>query len=268
MKAISSRDNPLIKHWRGLLDDARYRRQSGASLLDGAHLLQAAADAGIALRCVAVTAQARARDEVVGLLDNLVPTRCELVELSEPLMRQVSPVETPSGIVAEIELPAASSGLDPGRDVLFLERIQDAGNLGTLLRTAAAAGLRQVKLSPACVHVWSPKVLRAGMGAHFVLGIEEDVVGADLLASWSAPSIATSLATDAHDLYALDLRPPCLWLFGSEGSGLSGALCAAASLRARIPMAVGSESLNVAAAAAVCLFEQSRQRRAGAAHSA
>lgn len=268
MKAISSRDNPLIKHWRGLLEDARYRRQAGASLLDGAHLLQAAADAGVALRCVAVTAQARGREEVIGLLENLVPARCEIVELPDALMRQVSPVETPSGVLAEIALPVATSGLDQARDVLFLERIQDAGNLGTLLRTAAAAGVQQIKLSPGCVHVWSPKVLRAGMGAHFVLDIEEEVSGADLLASWMSSSIATSLSADARPLYALDLHGPCLWLFGSEGAGLSEVLCAASRIRTRIPMAAGSESLNVAAAAAVCLFEQYRQRHAGTPQSA
>lgn len=260
MKQITSRDNPVFKRLKALAEDARFRRAEQATLLDGPHLLEAAAQTGAVITRVAVTARAMGRDEIIGLIDNLAPSRCELIELPENLLRAISPVEAPSGIVAEIRVPPSTGNAIDTMDALALEGVQDAGNLGTLLRTAAAAGIRQVLLSPGCAQAWSPKVLRAGMGAHFSLQISEQVELPEALERWRAQIIATSLGVAAENLYALDLRTPTLWLFGSEGAGLSPALSARATHLARIPMAGQTESLNVAAAAAVCLFEQLRQR--------
>ncbi len=151
----------------------------------------------------------------------------------------------------------------PPFDCLLLEEIQDAGNLGSILRTAAAAGVREVHLSRGSAFAWSPRVLRAGQGAHFSLAIREGAALAEVAAAFRGSVVAT--APDAPEsLFALDLRPPVAWIFGNEGAGISPALAAQATHRAHIPMPGGAESLNVAAAAAVCLFEAVRQRSAGA----
>jgi TrmH family RNA methyltransferase len=140
-----------------------------------------------------------------------------------------------------------------------VEGLPDPANLGSMLRTAAAAGLKQVFLGTGCAFAWSPKVLRAGQGAHFALSIYEGVALGPLAARFPG----TVVATDPHggaSLFALDLTGPIAWVFGGEGTGVSPALGAHATVRARIPMPGPAESLNVAAAAAVCLFEQVRQR--------
>ncbi|MEY3202702.1 MAG: hypothetical protein RIR70_2252, partial [Pseudomonadota bacterium] len=130
---------------------------------------------------------------------------------------------------------------------------------GTLLRTAAAAGATAVWLTKGCAQAWSPKVLRAGMGAHFCLPIVEGVDLTLALAKTSTTSIATTLDA-TQSLFETDLTGPTIWLFGAEGKGLSEDIKARATARITIPMPGPMESLNVAAAAAICLFEQARQR--------
>ena len=152
---------------------------------------------------------------------------------------------------------------DPDRLVIDLEgvqldSVQDPGNLGTILRTAAAVGIPEVLLTPGCAQAWAPRVLRAAMGAHFSLRILENVAASEVLQGFKGHILAADLR-DAVDLYALDLRGPVAWLFGSEGQGLSPAIAALATKRVKIPMPGGMESLNVGVAAGVCLFEQVRQ---------
>ncbi|MEC5386504.1 RNA methyltransferase [Uliginosibacterium sp. H3] len=260
MKQIASRDNPTFKRLRALLEDGRYRRLEQAAVLDGVHLIEAARAAQCAIRRVVVTARALQMQEIGRLVNALAATGSEIIEMPEALLRALSPVETPSGILGEIAIPDAVSPSALG-DVLVIEAVQDAGNLGTLLRTAAAVGIRRVWLSEHCAQAWSPKVLRAGMGAHFVLSIAEHVDLNAALDGWQGKIIATALDVRSQDLFDLDLRPEAAWMFGSEGSGLSASLIARATDLARIPMPGGIESLNVAAAAAVCLFEQLRQRK-------
>lgn len=146
---------------------------------------------------------------------------------------------------------------------MVLENIQDSGNIGTILRSAAAAGVVQIVLSKGCADVWSPKVLRAGMGAHFLLKIHERV---DLLA-WRESFLGSVLVTaltkkNNVSLYdkQLDLTRSVAWVFGNEGSGVSADMLAQASAAVRIPMLGATESLNVAMAATICLFEQMRER--------
>jgi TrmH family RNA methyltransferase len=141
---------------------------------------------------------------------------------------------------------------------LMLEDLQDPGNLGSILRTAAAAGVRQVFLSRHSVHCWSPRVLRAGMGAHFALAIYEQAELPALIGRFPGTVVATD-ARARRSLYELDLTGPVAFLFGNEGAGLSPVLARAAHVTAAIPIARGVESLNVAAAAAVALFERVRQ---------
>lgn len=254
-KHIRSRDNPDFRHWLGLADDKRARRQHGQTVLDGPHLVQAALDAGILPQAWLLSEAAYDDGRYAVYLRQAPQARCLVVP--EGLLRAVSPSVSPSGLMAAIPVPRpADAEVD---FALLLEDIQDPGNLGALLRCAAAAGVRAVYLSAGCAEAWSPKCLRGGQGAHFLLAIHEDE---DLLARASrlpGPVLAAVLGAE-RSLYDLDLTGPCAFALGNEGAGLSEALrrsCTPFS----IPMPGAVESLNVAAAAAVCLFEGVRQRR-------
>ena len=198
-----------------------------------------------------------ARGEIRALFDE-TPARARVL-LADRLFDSLAQVATPTGILAVVTTPTAEGLPATLETCLLLEGIQDPGNLGSILRTAAAAGVRQVFLAPGCVFAWSPKVLRAGQGAHFSLSIHE---GAPL-AALAARCAGQVVATDPHagpSVFDLDLAGVVAWVLGSEGGGVSPGLAAHATVRARIPMPGPAESLNVAAAAAICLFEQVRQR--------
>jgi len=172
-------------------------------------------------------------------------SRLEPVVLSAPVFDAIADAETPPGIAAEIPLP------DLKRDgsTLFLEGIQDAGNVGAIIRSAAAFGMATVTLDRQCADPWSPKVLRAGMGGHFAIGIRQVD---DLVAATSGTRLICTVVHGGRPLREADLSGA--WAFGAEGAGLSAELLARAAERVTIPMA-GGESLNVAAAAAICLYE-------------
>lgn len=264
MKTITSRDNPTLKSLRQLLTDARRQRASGQAVLEGPHLIAAALDHGVLPNLVVVSESALADVEVVTLLKRAGTV--ETLRLPDALLRSLSELASPVGILARIAVPAVpASAVSPAPtfevtgDCLLLDAVQDAGNVGTLLRTAAAAGVRDVLLGPGCAGAWTPRVLRAGQGAHFALRIHEQADLAGFLQRYPGLSAAT-VTRGGESLYALDLRQPVAWLFGNEGQGLVPRLIALAKRRVTIPLAAGSESLNVAAAAAVCLFEMRRQR--------
>lgn len=265
LKVITSRSNPEIKRLHALAQSAKDRRKLGLSVLDGAHLLRAALEARWPLHAVFVSEQGQSQAEIAALLAQISSAQPTLpiTLLPDALFASISPVDAPSGVLALITYPASVVAVpdQPAVEgsVLLLEGVQDPGNLGTIVRTAAAAGIREVLLSSGCTQAWSPRALRAGMGGHFVLTIREQVDLQAYLATYAGPVVATSLGAGSQDVYACDLAQPVAWLFGSEGQGLSDALMAYASVRVRIPMMTGVESLNVAAAVAVCLFEQVRQ---------
>lgn len=251
MKIIASRDNATFKALRAQRDDDR-------ALLDGPHLLAAYLDkVGLPLRVI-VSESGQGHGEVAALL-----ARCAGAEafcLRDALFRELAATEAPVGILAEIVVPKNDAAPPVGSCVL-LDAVQDAGNVGTILRTAAAAGVRDVVLGAGCAGAWTPKVLRAGQGAHFDLTIRERVDLAAFVAGYASTSIAT-VARDGESIYALDLAGPVAWIFGNEGAGVSEKSALAARRRATIPLAAGCESLNVAAAAAICLFEERRQKLA------
>jgi RNA methyltransferase, TrmH family len=179
--------------------------------------------------------------------------------LADTLFNDIAQVAAPTGILALIRTPEPDSLPAKIEHCVMLENIQDAGNLGSILRSTAAAGIRTILLSQGCAFAWSSKVLRAGMGAHFSLEIFDNV---DLAAARHRLS-GRLICTSGHarkSLYQADLRGPLAWVFGNEGAGVSAELSAAAGEQVRIPMPGKTESLNVAAAAAICLFEQVRQR--------
>lgn len=260
MKLITSRDNPLVRHLHALATSPRDRRKTGETLLDGAHLIAAALDAQWPLKSLIVSQDALERAEIAALLAR-ASSALPRITLPGALFSQVSPVDTPSGILALIDVPRSAGPSKVLTDtVVVLDGVQDPGNLGTILRTAAAAGVADVLLTEGCAQAWSPKALRAGMGAHFALRVREQADALTLLEGFPGPKLATALGPKARSLYDTELDRPVAWMFGAEGQGLSRPLLETADGLVIIPMAAGIESLNVGAAAAICLFEQRRQR--------
>lgn len=254
MKHVNSRDNPSFKALKRLAQSGRERRKSGRTLLDGAHLIQAYEETlGPVAQLIANDAACQ-QPEVVALIEG----RDGLI-LAESLFRDIASVETPSGIMAVVPIPTQPA-CDCAVDTVLLDGVQDPGNVGTLLRTAAAAGFRQVLLSSDCAGVWSPKVLRAGQGAHFALSLLEDADLPAFLKAFQGTAAVTQLH-DAISLFEAPLRGTMAWVFGTEGQGVRPEVAKAARLRIKIPMPGVAESLNVAAAAAVCLFETVRRRQ-------
>lgn len=254
MKLIQSRDNAFYKQLKKLAESGRERRKSGRTLLDGAHLVEAFEAALGPVDNLIVAESAQQQPEIARLTAGR-----DITVLADPLMRDLGLVDTPSGLIAVAAMPAARAAVDLGKDAVLLDGVQDPGNVGTLLRTAAAAGIQQVLLSPGCAAAWSPKVLRAGQGAHFVLNIVEDADLAAFVADYRGTTAVTCL-DGATSLYAAQWQGPLAWIFGAEGQGVCPDLIAAAGLKIRIPMPGAVESLNVGAAAAVCLFEALRRR--------
>jgi len=261
MKHITSRDNPTFKELKSLAEDIREQRRQGRTLLDGIHLVAAYCDK-VGLPDQLILSEHGAAQTEVQSLRELFPDEAILL-LRDGLFGELSDLATPTGACAVIRIPPPPGDGTSGSCIL-LDALQDPGNVGSLLRTAAAAGIVDVFLGPGCAGVWSPKVLRAAQGAHFELRLREQSDLLAIVAGFSGMSIAAT-AHGGESLYDHDLTANLAWLFGSEGSGLSPKLEAAAGMRIHVPMAAGSESLNVAAAAAICLFEEVRQKAASGA---
>lgn len=258
VKHISSLDNPFFKELVKLAGSARQRKKAQQTLLDGIHLVQAFLASGGKPQHLLVTQAALQDREVAALLKEL--SAVPLTQLGDSLFAELTELKVPSGILALIELPQPTASIAATRFALLLEDIQDPGNLGSMLRSAAAAGCDAVFLSKGCADAWSPKVLRAGMGGHFVLSIHESVDLLTVAAAFQGKLFA-ALPDAKINLYDCDLRGKLAFAVGNEGAGLSEGLLAAVSRHITIPMPGKVESLNAAAAAAVCLFEAVRQRQ-------
>lgn len=250
--------NPLVQEIRRLASSAKERRIHQRTLIDGPHLVQVfSARRGCADVLVASESGMR-NPEVASLFEQCrADRRCIF---SDRVFERVSPVESPVGLLAIIRIPPSAAPKEPWTDGVLLDAIQDAGNVGSILRITAAAGIQRVATAAGSADVWSPKVLRAGMGAHFSLSLHSHDALTEI-ATVAAGAVIVGSSNASHSLYDADLRGPVVWVFGAEGQGVSAAMRALATMEVRIPMAPGSESLNVAAAAAICLFEQARQRR-------
>jgi TrmH family RNA methyltransferase len=261
MTRITSAENPQFRALLKLAQSSRERRKAGLSLLDGVHLVDAyRAQRGKPAQ-VAVSEAGLANAEIQLLLAALRPL--EPLLLSDALFATLSTVSTPTGIVASVETPRMVALPSRLETCMMLEDIQDPGNLGSILRSAAGAGVRQVCLSKTSVHSWSPRVLRAGMGAHFMLDIHEQCDLPELARNFPGRVIVTS-QTAQQSLFEVDLTGAIALVFGNEGAGVSPEMQALAHATVAIPMPGPVESLNVAAAAAVCLFERVRQLHARA----
>lgn len=252
-KHITSRDNAVFKHLKKLADNKRERNKEGKTLLDGVHLiagyLQAFGEPELL-----IIPEGKSSQEAVALMQDLADVNTTMFPTL--LFAELTPVASSTGILALVKLPAVAVP-EKVDFALMLEDIQDPGNLGSMLRTALGAGVDAVYLSKGCTDAWSPKCLRGGQGAQFYLPIIEGVDIVETMTHFEGSSYATTLV--GEPLYAQDLTKPTAFVIGNEGAGLSRDAMNAATQQISIPMNAKLESLNAAAAAAVCLFERQRQ---------
>lgn len=267
MKTITSRQHAFVARCRAA---AKGRDGEGQDmLLEGVRLVRDALDAGLAVRAAAVTPAAQLDAEVGALCRRLVASGTELFIAAEAVMDALSPVRTPAGLTALAAPPPATvDGIFAAHPALVVGvvGVQDPGNAGAIIRSAEAAGATGVVLTAGCADPFGWKALRGAMGSAFRVPIgPRGTRPADLLADARARGVRC-LAADPRgpaDLFACDLTTPWLVVLGGEGAGLPDDVLALADVVAGIPMAPAAESLNVAVAAGVILFEARRQRRAG-----
>lgn len=258
IKSITSRENPLYKELKLLATRPPARRKLGRTLLDGVHLCEAYLHhVGVPVICVASDA-GMLNPEVKQLVAECETRKAQCLLLPEPLYRALSQVENGVDLLFIVETPEKVTLDRLDHAAVLLDNVQDPGNLGSILRSAAAAGIRHIYCGGGTVFAWSPKVLRAGMGAHFLLTIHENVELLELVREAAVPVLATS-SHASRSIYEVDLNRPVAWLFGHEGRGVDPALLACATEKVVIPHRGEMESMNVAASAAVCFFEQLRQ---------
>ena len=256
MKAITSRDNPLFKQLRQLSQSSRERKKTQQTLIEGIHLVQTYCTAIGNPEALVVSTSGVNNLEITALIDQYRPLAATV--LSDAMFHELSTLDSPIGVLALINTPTQKNIPAAMDCCVVLEDIQDPGNLGSILRSAAAANVKHVVLSKGCVFAWSPRVIRAAMGAHFLLDIyeQQDLIG--VLKNFGGKKVATALRAKAS-LYDADLSGPIALLVGNEGAGLSLALTGLADVVLTIPIPGKMESLNAAAAVAICLFERVRQ---------
>jgi TrmH family RNA methyltransferase len=246
---ISSRDNAFLKDLRRLAQDNTAYRKQGRLWAEGDHLCRAALVRGVQ-PAAAVFSES---------YWPLAPVECaqaaiKIIVIADTLFADISGLESPAGMGFVLDLPAATP-VQPRMASVILDRVQDAGNVGSILRSAGAFGFKQVIALKGTAALWSPKVLRAGMGAHFGLTLIEGV-DLDALDALQVPLVVTS-SHQGELIQNLKVPQPCAWAMGHEGQGVCAELMARASHFARIGQPGGEESLNVAAAAAICFHASS-----------
>jgi TrmH family RNA methyltransferase len=249
---IASRDNPLIKRLRALAHGNTAYREQGRVWLDGDHLVRALLARGErpALGVFTPEGWAEAGDLLQGAAERNL-------RVPDALMAGISTLDSPPRMGFVWALPAAPA-LQADAPTVLLDCLQDAGNVGSILRSAAALGFSQVLALKGTAALWSPKVLRAGMGAHFGLNLLE-ALDVPALQALQVPLLVTS-SHQGEWLHRAALPWPCAWVLGHEGQGVSDALVQRASAFVRIAQPGGEESLNVAAAAAICLHASASAR--------
>lgn len=257
-KHIVSRDNLVFKELKRLADNARERHSKGKTLLDGVHLI----DAYMAIYGdpeLIIIPEGKSNVASTSLIQKL--EHVSTVMMPTLMFGELTPVASATGILALVKIPRFPIPEQPSF-ILMLEDIQDPGNLGSMFRTAAAAGIEAIYLSVNCTDAWSPKALRGGQGAHFLLPIIERTDLIEQLKIFNGNSYATTL--QGESLYSQDLSLPTAFIIGNEGAGLTSQTMNAATKCITIPMQHTRhgtiESLNAGAATAVCLFEHMRQK--------
>lgn len=252
-KHITSRDNAIFKHLKKLADNKRERSREGKTLLDGVHLIESYLQA-FGEPELLIIPEGKSTQEATDLIQHLGDVNTTMFPTL--MFAELTPVSSSTGILALVKKPEIAVP-ETVNFALMLEDIQDPGNLGSMLRTALGAGVDAVYLSKGCTDAWSPKSLRGGQGAQFHMPIIEGVDIVEAISAFSGASYATTL--QGEPLYDYDLTKPTAFVIGNEGAGLSNGAINAATQQVSIPMHQQLESLNAAAATAVCLFERTRQ---------
>ncbi len=252
---VTSRDNPLLKELRKVARDNAAYRKAGRFWIEGDHLCSAALQRGIKPAVAVFTEEywKNPNSRPLALLE-YAQAAIKNIVIPTHLFAELSDLESHAGMGFVLELPGDTTLQTDGVTVI-LDRVQDSGNVGSILRSAAAFGFQQVLALKGTAALWSPKVLRAGMGAHFGLHLLE---GLDLAAvqALQVPVVVTS-SHHGELIQTLQLPHPCAWAFGHEGQGVCPELMERAKVHVRIGQPGGEESLNVAAAAAICLHASS-----------
>jgi TrmH family RNA methyltransferase len=258
---ITSRDNPLLKELRKLSSEPTAYRKTGRVWLEGDHLCSAALSRGIQPSIMVFSESFMPLAGVFidsAAIKNRANSNYKTVVISDKLWQDISGLESPAKMGFVVDLPS-SVQITPNVATVILDRVQDAGNVGSILRSAAAFGFKQIIALTGTAALWSPKVLRAGMGAHFGLQLVESA-SLDDLAVLTIPLVVTSSHQGdlLQNLMQNKVLPqPCAWVMGHEGQGVRAELLQQASVSVRIGQPGGEESLNVAAAAAICLHASS-----------
>jgi TrmH family RNA methyltransferase len=264
---IESAQNERLKAAIKLLASNHALRNSGLAAAEGLHLAETLLHLpGVDIESVWIPQSLLNKPEWLTMSaqsDVLENGEVRCLVLSDALYSKLSKLSTPTGPMIFFRPVNASAAIDLNQDIVLLDGVQDPGNVGTLLRNCAAAGIQQVALSDHSAWVWSDKVLRAGMGAQFSLQLfsETELLKALSSVQLKVPVRVTSLHPKSMNLFKVDLKPAGIWVFGSEGQGVSQAWLDRASEHIRIPQSGYIESLNVGSSSAVCLFEQFRQRQ-------
>lgn len=249
---ITSRDNGFIKDLKRLAREASAYRRLGYVWLEGDHLCRAALTRGLRADTAVFSDSYWSETS-----KEWAQTASKVVILPDALFAEISTLESPAKMGFILPWQGAATQLQPGVATLVLDRVQDAGNVGAMLRSASAFGFAQVLALKGTAALWSQKVLRAGMGAHFGLHLVESASAADI-AQLNVPLLATSSHQGAF-IHQADLPWPCAWAMGHEGQGVGPEVASQAQQWVRIAQPGGEESLNVAAAAAICLHASALQ---------
>ncbi len=259
---IRSRDNPTAKAMISLAHSARERKKTALTVLDGAHLVDAYLDTGAPVKYVALAESAVATLDATKLLVRLEERGIVHFIFSDELVAAASLLESPATFMAVVSTPSPRPIPADADAVLVLDNVQDPGNVGAMLRCAAAFGITHAFLGAGTAFAWSPKVLRAAQGAHFRLNIVEGESVAAFVAGFGGQTLALVPAVDGTTrLQDENLRLPTAILVGNEGAGLAKEIIASATHRVTIPMPGMIESLNAAASGAIAMYEMCRQRQ-------
>ncbi|MCX8004434.1 MAG: RNA methyltransferase [Burkholderiaceae bacterium] len=256
MKRIDSATNPAFRRWLRLMRDPRAVRVEGRALAEGVHLAAELAATRVPVEALLLRRGPHGA-EAQRWIETFSAAGTPTYELAPALFDRLSALERGAGIALVFAVPRAQP--DAEGDLLLLDGVQDPGNAGALVRVAAAAGVRSVLATSGTTALWAPKALRGGQGAHFRVAIVEGVTVPQAQALPGVRWVAAA-AHGAASLWQTDLRAARIgWAVGAEGRGLSREVDALCAQRVSVPLAAGIESLNVVAAAAVCLFERRRQ---------
>lgn len=258
MKKISSAQNPLVKKLVQLSEKQSFRNKQKMTIIEGAHLTAEWLKRFGAPDFCVISSSSKRSEEVEAIIQKCEELNTEIIELEAKIYSKISPVIEGVGVLFVVKIPK-NQGVNFCEDSIILDRVQDPGNLGTILRSAVGFGVKQIICSKGTVSAWSPKVLRAGMGAHFKLQIFENQDLSKVISKIETPIFATSLQAKKM-IYDEDFTTKTTWVFGNEGTGVSSELLSKVKNQVIIPQTGEIESLNVAMAATVCLAEQARQR--------